>query len=197
MALERNDMWMAQGLVDVNGNDIGPANSTKSQPRRHRVLSGPSIGGICVEVDTSSSESETCPNQHTDGQASSCVQHESLTTDNQMEQSIPTSGVEMKGCSEPYHIIMSTQFSMAQLHAAHRSSESLSSMSLVTSTESDASPKFYSVRRGWFTGVFTSRLAAHHLVQGFSRGNFKSFQSKRDAVEDYQLLKTNNANSLV
>lgn len=41
-----------------------------------------------------------------------------------------------------------------------------------------------------------ARLAAHHLVQGFNKGNFKSFRSKRDAVEDYRFSKVNNANSL-
>lgn len=48
--------------------------SINSGPQRRRVLSGPSIGGIRVDVDTSSSESETHLNQHTGCQASSHVQ---------------------------------------------------------------------------------------------------------------------------
>ncbi|KAG2112327.1 uncharacterized protein F5147DRAFT_650962 [Suillus discolor] len=48
----------------------------------------------------------------------------------------------------------------------------------ITSTESDGAEKFYSVHRGWRTGVFTSRLAAFLLASGVKGGNWKSSQSK-------------------
>ncbi|KAG1787405.1 uncharacterized protein HD556DRAFT_1312732 [Suillus plorans] len=60
----------------------------------------------------------------------------------------------------------------------------------ITSTESDGAEKFYFVRCGWRTGVFTSRLAAFLLASGTKGGNWKSFRSKREAVSDYTRSKT-------
>ncbi|KAG2157549.1 hypothetical protein DEU56DRAFT_906183 [Suillus clintonianus] len=76
----------------------------------------------------------------------------------------------------------------ARLPALQRqpSSETIAS---VTTTGSGVVEKFYSVRRGWCTGVFTSRLAAVMFACGATGGNYKSFRSKRAAVDDYRLNK--------